>query len=127
MDDCPPDAIRRHPSGEVYIMDNCIGCGNCQVNCPYDVIQMAAVSEERTGTRSVLSRLLFGDRAKKAHVGDDGGGEGDHAAHAVKCDLCMNLEERAAGESRAACSASCPTGALVRVNPRDFVDEILRS
>ena len=42
MTDCPPDAIRRAPNGEVYIRDNCIGCGNCEKNCPYGVIQMAA-------------------------------------------------------------------------------------
>ncbi len=120
MDDCPPDAIRRHPSGEVYIMDNCIGCGNCQVNCPYDVIQMTAVSDDTQG--SVLKQIFFGQ--KKARVGDD---EGEHAEHAVKCDLCVNLDKRSFGETRAACSASCPTGALVRVNPREFVDEILRS
>ena len=34
MKDCPPDAIRRAPNGEVYIQDSCIGCGNCERNCP---------------------------------------------------------------------------------------------
>jgi len=46
MTDCPPDAIRRAPNGEVYIRDNCIGCGNCEKNCPYGVIQMAAREEK---------------------------------------------------------------------------------
>ncbi|MGQ0428863.1 MAG: cyclic nucleotide-binding domain-containing protein [Gammaproteobacteria bacterium] len=46
MTDCPPDAIRRAPNGEVYIRDNCIGCGNCEKNCPYGVIQMAAAEEK---------------------------------------------------------------------------------
>ena len=41
MKDCPPDAIRRAPNGEVFIADNCIGCGNCQRNCPYGVIHMS--------------------------------------------------------------------------------------
>ncbi|MEO8011869.1 MAG: cyclic nucleotide-binding domain-containing protein, partial [Dokdonella sp.] len=33
MKDCPPDALRRAPNGEVFIADNCIGCGNCERNC----------------------------------------------------------------------------------------------
>ncbi len=40
MTDCPPDAIARDPHGEVYIKSNCIGCGNCEKNCPYDNIFM---------------------------------------------------------------------------------------
>ena len=58
MKDCPPDAIRRAPNGEVFIGDNCIGCGNCERNCPYGVIHM-----ETSGNK---------DDAKKA----------------VKCDMC---------------------------------------
>jgi thioredoxin reductase/CRP-like cAMP-binding protein/Fe-S-cluster-containing dehydrogenase component len=116
MTDCPPDAIRRKPSGEVYIMDNCIGCGNCAANCPYEVIQMASVDPgERPG---VLSRLLFGRRPQLKHD--------PHAAKkAVKCDLCTNLPARRGGGTRAACVASCPTGAIVRVNPREFIHEVL--
>jgi hypothetical protein len=45
----------------------------------------------------------------------------------VKCDLCLDLPPRRGGLPRAACAAACPTGALVRVRPRDFVDEILQS
>src|SRR5689334_9079865 len=43
MKDCPPDAIHRSAEGEVFIADTCIGCGNCERNCPYGVIQLAAV------------------------------------------------------------------------------------
>ena len=57
MNDCPPDAIHRAPNGEVFIDDNCIGCGNCERNCPYGVIQMAAVPEKKP---SLLSWLFFG-------------------------------------------------------------------
>jgi Fe-S-cluster-containing hydrogenase component 2 len=52
MTDCPPDAIRRAPNGEVYIRDNCIGCGNCEKNCPYGVIQMAAA--EASGPKKAV-------------------------------------------------------------------------
>ena len=43
MADCPPNAIHRGPDGEVFIDDSCIGCGNCQRNCPYGVIRMDSV------------------------------------------------------------------------------------
>jgi Fe-S-cluster-containing dehydrogenase component len=56
MTDCPPDAIQRAPGGEVFIGDNCIGCGNCERNCPYDVIQMAYPS---TTKKNFWSDLLF--------------------------------------------------------------------
>ena len=57
MKDCPPDAIRRAPNGEVFIRDNCIGCGNCERNCPYGVIHMAAQPPEKPG---LLAWLLLG-------------------------------------------------------------------
>jgi CRP-like cAMP-binding protein/thioredoxin reductase/Fe-S-cluster-containing hydrogenase component 2 len=57
MKDCPPDAIRRAPNGEVYVQDSCIGCGNCERNCPYGVIQMASRKEEAP---NLLSWILTG-------------------------------------------------------------------
>jgi CRP-like cAMP-binding protein/Fe-S-cluster-containing dehydrogenase component/thioredoxin reductase len=116
MEDCPPDAIRRGAHGEVYIMDNCIGCGNCVTNCPYDVIQMAAVVPYRS--RNLLFRLLFGERPPVAHD------PGSALKKAVKCDLCRQLPKDRHGKPQAACVSACPTGAIVRVPPRRFVDEI---
>ena len=57
MKDCPPDAIHRAPNGEVFIADNCIGCGNCERNCPYGVIHMAAKPPKKPG---LLQWLMFG-------------------------------------------------------------------
>ncbi|HIA48072.1 MAG TPA: cyclic nucleotide-binding domain-containing protein [Candidatus Hydrogenedentes bacterium] len=126
MDDCPPDAIRRHSDGEVYIMDNCIGCGNCYSNCPYGVIQMHAISAYRP--RGVLWDLLFGPLlpSRTKSPGKAGDEEG-HGEHAVKCDLCRDRSVRKKGVPKAACVSACPTGALVRVKPRDFIDEIRAS
>ena len=55
MTDCPPNAIHRMPNGEVFIDDTCIGCGNCEENCPYGVIQMAEMGNTQP---SLLQRLL---------------------------------------------------------------------
>jgi CRP-like cAMP-binding protein/thioredoxin reductase/ferredoxin-like protein FixX len=113
MKDCPADAIHRTPGGEVYIADNCIGCGNCERNCPYGVIQMAAVPAKKPG---LLSWLLFGaghgpgeDKSPEALAKRTGG------KHAVKCDMC---KDDPAGP---ACVRACPTGAAIRVNPEAFV------
>jgi thioredoxin reductase/CRP-like cAMP-binding protein/Fe-S-cluster-containing hydrogenase component 2 len=122
MLDCPPDAIRRHPNAEVYILDTCIGCGNCATNCPYDVIQMAVLDDEKP--HSLLLQLLFGIAGKKPRPKAAESGEGRHEV-AVKCDLCRDLPARRHGEARAACVASCPTGAIARVKPQDFIHTIM--
>ena len=109
MKDCPPDAIRRAPNGEVYIRDNCIGCGNCERNCPYGVIHMAGPAPERP---SLLSSLLFGKTAAAAPKSKAA------PKKAVKCDMCKDLE------GGPACVRACPTGAAIRVSPAKFVDFI---
>ncbi|GIX36306.1 MAG: hypothetical protein KatS3mg126_2085 [Lysobacteraceae bacterium] len=111
MKDCPPDAIHRAPDGEVFIADNCIGCGNCERNCPYGVIHMAGRKEEKPG---LLAWLLFGRGS--------GPGEAPPASHAkssekkaVKCDMCKDLT------GGPACVRSCPTGAAIRISPEDLI------
>lgn len=112
MKDCPPDAIHRAPNGEVYIQDSCIGCGNCERNCPYGVIQMA--DKEEPKPVSLMSWLLFG---KGRRPGDEiTGGHGPGAQKiATKCDMCKDL---AGGP---ACVRACPTGAAIRVSPEEFM------
>jgi Fe-S-cluster-containing dehydrogenase component/CRP-like cAMP-binding protein len=97
MRDCPPNAIHRMPNGEVFIDDTCIGCGNCEENCPYDVIQMAA-----TGSKQSLLHRLLGKSVPEA------------AKTAVKCDMCKDLK------SGPACVAACPTGAAIRIHAEDI-------
>ncbi len=119
MTDCPPDAIHRAPNGEVFISDQCIGCGNCERNCPYGVIQMAAVPEKKP---SLLSWLLFGrgpgpgeDKSPDAVARRTGG------KHAVKCDMCKGID------GGPACVRACPTGAAIRVDPAGFIDVMRRA
>jgi len=110
MKDCPPDAIHRSVNGEVYIQDSCIGCGNCQTNCPYGVIQMATKKEHKPLS---LWQLLVGTEKKRALVQDALTAE--LPKKAVKCDMCKGI---IAG---AACVRACPTGAALRVSPEDFL------
>ena len=112
MKDCPPDAIRRAPNGEVFIRDNCIGCGNCERNCPYGVIHMAAQPPEKPG---LLAWLLLGLGPGPGEV-EVPAGQNAAPKKAVKCDMC---KDQAGGP---ACVRACPTGAAVRVSPERFVD-----
>ena len=115
MADCPPNALNRGPDGEVYINDTCIGCGNCQRNCPYGVIRMAKVPPKKPG---LLKWLFFGT--------GPGPGEADKKwtekrvsaetpKKAIKCDMCSGIE------GGPACVRACPTGAAIRVSPEEFL------
>jgi Fe-S-cluster-containing hydrogenase component 2 len=112
MKDCPPDAIHRSANGEVFIENTCIGCGNCEQNCPYDVIKMAPDGPEPRKS-NLLMDLLLGTTPRKLKAK----GPQESAPHkAVKCDMCKGL---AGG---AACVRACPTGAAIRVSPERFAD-----
>ena len=113
MKDCPPDAIHRSPGGEVYIADTCIGCGNCERNCPYGVIQLAATDPKRERP-SLLSWLLLGQGSEPGR--EPKPKSADIPKKAVKCDMCKGLE------GGAACVRACPTGAAIRVSPEQFVN-----
>jgi len=118
MADCPPNAIRRGPDGEVFISDACIGCGNCQRNCPYGVIRMDSVPPKKPG---LLQWMLFGmgpgpgepdkDWLKKHY-------DPKKPKVAIKCDMCSG---KAGGP---ACVRACPTGAAIRVSPEQFLDVV---
>ncbi len=115
MKDCPPNAIHRAPDGEVFIDSSCIGCGNCESNCPYGVIELAYDAPKKPG---LLSWMLFGR-------GTGPGEEPNYAPTAKakakgkkarKCDACVGVA------SGPACVSACPTGAARRVSPAQFID-----
>ncbi len=124
MADCPPNAIHRGPDGEVFIDDTCIGCGNCQRNCPYGVIRMDKVPPPKP---SLLSWLFFGKGpgpgepaakwAKKnmPYNGDPAHDEALDRKKAIKCDMCAGID------GGPACVRACPTGAAIRVAPDEFL------
>jgi CRP-like cAMP-binding protein/thioredoxin reductase/Fe-S-cluster-containing hydrogenase component 2 len=117
MADCPPNAIHRGPDGEVFIDETCIGCGNCQRNCPYGVIRMDKVPPKKP---SLLSWIFFGkgpgpgEPSKEwAYKNAEPGVE--KPKKAIKCDMCSGIE------GGPACVRACPTGAAIRVAPEQFL------
>jgi thioredoxin reductase/CRP-like cAMP-binding protein/Fe-S-cluster-containing hydrogenase component 2 len=101
MLDCPPDAITRDPRGEVYIKSNCIGCGNCERNCPYGNIFMVH-KEPKKSLFSWVSALFTKAKPEVEQT------------VAVKCDLCREIR------GGPACVRSCPTGAAIRLTPEEY-------
>jgi Fe-S-cluster-containing hydrogenase component 2 len=112
MKDCPPDAIKRNANGEVYITDACIGCGNCERNCPYGVIQMGVESHQQP---SLWRWMLFGGAEPGAGTGK-AQKQDTSPKTAAKCDMCKNLD------GGPACVRACPTGAALRVGPEEFLE-----
>jgi CRP-like cAMP-binding protein/thioredoxin reductase len=110
MKDCPPDAIHRSPGGEVFISDACIGCGNCERNCPYGVIHMGVTSKKQP---SLWQWLMFGGKEPGNY--DVQYDPKTAVKKATKCDMCRDLPQGPA------CVRACPTGAAIRVSPEKFM------
>ncbi|MGZ8359740.1 MAG: NAD(P)-binding domain-containing protein [Allosphingosinicella sp.] len=115
MADCPPNALNRGPNGEVYINETCIGCGNCQRNCPYGVIRMAKIPPKKPG---LLKWLFFGSGPGPGEADEKWAkkkAKGEAPKKAIKCDMCSGIE------GGPACVRACPTGAAIRVSPEEFL------
>jgi cGMP-dependent protein kinase 2 len=116
MADCPPNAIHRGEDGEVTINDSCIGCGNCQRNCPYGVIRMEKVPPEKP---SLLNWLLTGlgpGPGEPPRSWTDERISPETPKLAVKCDMCSGIS------GGPACVRACPTGAAIRVAPEELLN-----
>jgi len=116
MADCPPNAIHRGPDGEVFIDDTCIGCGNCQRNCPYGVIRMEKVPPPKP---SLLNWLFTGRGPGPGEPPRSWTNERvspETPKLAVKCDMCSGIE------GGPACVRACPTGAAIRVAPEELLN-----
>ena len=122
---CPTGAIARFPDGQIDINPTtCIGCSDCATQCPYDAISMIARPGTSGDKSNPLHRLAsvfsLGETPLPAPV------EQVENLVAVKCNLCHGTPMNPAGAKREAysCEENCPTGALVRVDPREYFDEI---
>lgn len=111
MIDCPTGAIGRDPRGEVFIREElCTGCGACAKACPWENIRMAP--REPQTSLIPLGRL----RKKGPHKPQDTQ-PGTSLEVATKCDLCRQYEAPA-------CVQACPTGSLVRLDPKQAFEEV---
>ena len=121
MADCPPNAIHRGPDGEVFIDDTCIGCGNCQRNCPYGVIRMEKVPPKKP---SLLAWMLAGlgpgpgEPPKKwteARVESRDAEEGDQVRHVFRDFGRSGLRSRMPDRRRdPRCARRIPVGRQTR-------------
>ena len=145
---CSRAGIARHPNGEVYITESCIGCGICAERCPYGAISIAEIDDEPLARSTwqrfstLITKGVTKERSRKTlPIVTPQVAGGSYAASgpldiplersgydelrkkiAIKCDLC-------AGYSNQACVQACPAGAAFRVQPTKFfgtTEEILQ-
>jgi CRP-like cAMP-binding protein/Fe-S-cluster-containing hydrogenase component 2/thioredoxin reductase len=115
MVDCPPNAIHRGADGEVFIDETCIGCGNCQRNCPYGVIRMEKVPPKKPPLLAWLIAGLGPGPGEPPKKWIDKRVSPETPKKAVKCDMCAGIS------GGPACVRACPTGAAIRVAPEQFL------
>ena len=121
---CPTGAIARRPKGQIDIdKATCIGCGDCATQCPYHAISMvprkAAVPASLRFLGTFKRWLSLAPQLEPPAVTDT------QDLLAIKCNLCENtpLNPEGAKTQAYSCQENCPTGALVRVNPREYFSE----
>ena len=125
---CPTGAIGRFSEGHIDINpQTCIGCADCATQCPYNAISMiprkpVVSPPQRLGSK-LKSWLSLAPPAEPLSVTET------EDLLAVKCNLCENtpLNPKRAKKQAYSCQESCPTGALVRVNPREYFSEAKNS
>jgi Fe-S-cluster-containing dehydrogenase component/CRP-like cAMP-binding protein len=123
---CPTGAIGRFSHGEIDINPaTCIGCSDCATQCPYNAISMvprkAAKPSAASGLAAKLKdlfRISLDPLPQPVEQIED--------LVAVKCNLCNNTPLNPPGSQRPAysCEENCPTGALARINPKEYFDEV---
>lgn len=135
---CPTGAIGRMQDGQIDITPKtCIGCGDCATQCPYNAITLVPRNPEKpkgvpkgqeappppTSLGKLWSWFSLGRMRAPAPV------TATEDLVAIKCNLCSNTPLNPTGSTKAkknpkySCQESCPTGALVRVNPKEYFSE----
>ncbi|HEX3560983.1 MAG TPA: cyclic nucleotide-binding domain-containing protein [Pyrinomonadaceae bacterium] len=122
---CPTGAIGRFENGQIDIdPKTCIGCGDCATQCPYNAITMIPrkpeVAKPQTLARKMKGMLSMAPATPPQPV------TATDNLLATKCNLCQGttLNPPDAKTQSYSCQENCPTGALVRVNPREYFTEV---
>lgn len=124
---CPTGAIARLAQGQIDIeAETCTGCAKCASLCPYNAISLireSPVPQAQPGFGLQLGSWL-GLRPPILPPPVTGNKKDNLVA--VKCNLCEDTPLNPVGARTPAysCEENCPTGALVRVNPREYFDEL---
>lgn len=122
---CPTGAIERLRGGQIDIKQaSCIGCGDCATQCPYNAISMIPRPKKEASNGAGLKladlfRLTPAPLPPAVETLDD--------LVAVKCNLCNDRQSMNPPGSlthKYSCEENCPTGALARINPREYFSEI---
>jgi len=125
---CPTGAIARFNGGQIDIDPNtCIGCADCATQCPYNAISMVPKKPAAANGKSFAARAAMWFSLATPELPREVTETTDLLA--VKCNLCQNTPLNPPGAKTQAysCEENCPTGALVRVNPREYFDEAGRA
>jgi len=123
---CPTGAIGRFSGGQIDIdPKTCIGCGDCATQCPYNAITMIPrkappATEPETWKTRLFHWFDLSPQPLPTPITET------ENLVAVKCNLCNNTPLNPPGSKTQAysCQENCPTGALVRVNPREYFTEV---
>ncbi len=122
---CPTGAIGRFANGQIDIdPKTCIGCGDCATQCPYNAITMIPSRPEKVQPPTLAGKfkgwLSLAPETPPQPV------TATENLLATKCNLCAgtSLNPPGAKSEAFSCQENCPTGALVRVNPREYFSEV---
>lgn len=124
---CPTGAIGRFTLGQVDIdPKTCIGCGDCATQCPYNAISMVPRKPKEAPTNGGFKSKIQ-DLLRIAPDPIPPAVEATEDLVAIKCNLCSDratLNPANKKTRRYSCEENCPTGALARINPREYFTEI---
>src|ERR1051326_1957055 len=123
---CPTGAIARLAQGQIDIeRETCTGCAACARLCPYNAISMIEEGRCKHSPPGFASQLVSWLGLSAPFLPPPVTGTKKDNLIAVKCNLCADKPINPAETLKPvySCEENCPTGALVRVNPRDYFSE----
>ena len=119
---CPTGSIARFADGQVDIdPKTCIGCADCATQCPYNAITMVSRGmKENSGVSRWNKWFKISPDPLPPAV------KQTEDLLAVKCNLCANtaLNPPGAKKQLYSCEENCPTGSLLRVDPKIYFAEV---